>query len=63
MKLLGAIADRMVRRVVGKVEAAAACSGCWYQCTGSCPGTAPLFYCCYKPNCTDTCSQVGTCVC
>jgi hypothetical protein len=62
--MLNALADRMVRLVVPKVEAAAACSGCWVQCNvHRCPGSAPLWRCCYKANCTDTCSRIGTCHC
>lgn len=64
VKALNAIADRMVRMIVPKAEAAAACSGCWIQCNvHSCPGSAALFRCCYKANCTDTCSRIGTCYC
>jgi hypothetical protein len=53
VKLLNSFADRMVRKVVPKAEAMAACSGCWTVCAGG-----SLYKCCYKPNCTDTCSYV-----
>lgn len=60
---MGTIADRILGAVVPRTEAQAACSGCWNQCSGSsCDGWAGrVYHCCYKPNCTDTCSYTGYC--
>jgi hypothetical protein len=57
----GALADRMVRLVVPRVEAMAACSGC-RNTKCACP-QGRIYRCCYKASCEDSCVEVACCAC
>lgn len=65
MRRLNALADRLLQAVVPGEQAMAACSGCYTICrsSGCDPGYAGTsrfqWRCCYKPNCTDSCSYRG----
>lgn len=61
--LFARIADGMIGAVVPRRTALAACSGTWYQCSGSsCNGWMPRYYrCSYLANCLDTCAPTGYC--
>lgn len=61
LRSANALADRVLSLVVPKAEAMAACSGCYYVCAGACGSRKAQYRCCYKANCTDTCSRTGYC--
>jgi hypothetical protein len=70
MKIIDIVADHVLRAIAPRGEALAACSGVFYVCgsfSADCYDrtngrtTHRYFRCRYKPNCTDTCSQVGCC--
>lgn len=58
-------ADRLVDMLAPRMQGLAACSGCYTTCHSS--GCDPGYFgtsrfqwrCCWKPNCTDSCSYMG----
>ncbi|MBO3736970.1 hypothetical protein [Actinoplanes flavus] len=70
MRAMRTVADRMLTMFVPKATAQAACSGSWTFCHSAWDASCSYMHgkkmraiwkCTYKPNCTDTCSNTGTC--